>query len=126
VEVACAHPKVGTVIQTIAEVLGAFIEGGPTEAELERAKRRYRIGLEFALDSTSDLAGWFGGSELWRPAETFAERVARVEAVSIEEIQRVCRGTFSRGNLHLMLVGRGGPRAEQKLRRLASELPLPL
>ncbi|AKU91914.1 M16 family metallopeptidase [Vulgatibacter incomptus] len=125
VEVACAHQKVPTVLATIGDVLGGFASDGPTAAELDRAKRRYRMGLEFALDSASDLAGWFGGTELWRPAETFEERVARVEAVTADDLRRVCTKIFSRSNLHMMLVGRGGGRAEQKLKRQASELPLP-
>lgn len=124
IEVACAHPKVGTTLGAIGEVLARFNEEGPTKGELERAKRRYRIGLEFALDSPSDLAGWFGGSELWRPAERFEERVARVDAVTEEKVREVCKRIFSRPNLHLMLVGRGGPRAAQKLKRQAAELRL--
>ena len=125
VEVATAHAKVPKVLQAVAEVLGGLCDGGPTEEELERAKQRHAMGLEFSLDSPSDLAGWFGGAELWRPAETFAERAARVQAVTVEDVKRVCSRVLCRSNLHLVLVGRGGTRAEQKLRRLASELPLP-
>jgi len=126
VEVACAHPKVPTVLSVIGDVLGGFVADGPTAEELDRAKRRYRMGLEFALDSASDLAGWFGGSELWRPAEAFEERVAKVEAVTAADLVRVCSRIVSRSNLQLTLVGRGGGRAEQKLRRQAAELALPL
>lgn len=125
VEAACAHAKVPKVLAAIAEVLGGLADRGPTEEELERAKLRHRMGLEFSLDSVSELAGWFGGTELWRQAESWSERIARVEAVTLEDVRRVCTRTFSRTNLHLVLVGRGGGRAETRLRRLASELPLP-
>ena len=125
VEAACAHAKVPRVLTAIAEVLGGLADRGPTEEELERAKQRHRMSLEFALDSVSELAGWFGGAELWRPAESFAERTARVDAVTVEDVRRVCTRVWSRQNLHLVLVGRGGGRAESRLRRLASELPLP-
>jgi len=125
VEAACAHAKVPKVLAAVAEVLGGLADQGPTEDELARAKERHRMSLEFALDSVSELAGWFGGAELWRPAETFDERAARVDAVTAEDVRRVCTAIFSRRNLHLVLVGRGGGRAETRLRRLASELPLP-
>lgn len=125
VEVACAHAKVPTVLAVVAEVLGGLADGGPTEEELARAKLRHTMGIEFSRDSPSDLAGWFGGAELWRAAETFEERIARVQAVTIEDVKRVFTQLVARRNLHMVLVGRGGGRAEQKLRRIASELPLP-
>ena len=125
VEAACAHAKVPKVLTAIAEVLGGLADQGPTEAELQRAKDRHRMSLEFALDSVSELAGWFGGAELWRPAESFADRAARVDAVTIEDVRRVCSRVWSRQNLHIVAVGRGGGRAESRLKRLASELPLP-
>ncbi len=126
VEAATAHAKVPKVIETIAAVLGEFCEQGPTDEELARAKRRHRMFLEFSLDSCAELAGWFGGTELWRPAETFAERIARIEAVTAADLRRVASKVLARKNLHLVLVGRGGTRAEAKLRRQCSELPLPL
>jgi len=125
VEVACAHAKVPKVLQAVAEVLGGLADRGPTEQELERAKVRHRMGLEFSLDSVSELAGWFGGTELWRPSEAFDERAARVEAVTVDDVRRVCSRVWSRQNLHLVLVGRGGGRAETRLKRLVAELPLP-
>jgi predicted Zn-dependent peptidase len=126
VEAATAHAKVPKVVETIAQVLGEFCDRGPTDEELARAQRRHRMFLEFSLDSCAELAGWFGGTELWRPAESFPERIARVEAVTAADLRRVASKVLSRKNLHLVLVGRGGSRAEARLRRLCAELPLPL
>lgn len=126
IEAATAHAKVQKVVETIAGVLGEFCEKGPTDEELARAKRRHRMFLEFSLDSCAELAGWFGGTELWRRAETFPERIERIEAVTAADLRRVASKVMSRKNLHLVLVGRGGTRAETRLRRLCAELPLPL
>lgn len=126
IDAATSHAKVPRLIAAVGEVLGAFVAEGPSEEELARAKSRYRMGLEFALDSPSDLVGWYGGTELWRRAETFTERLAQVDALDREDIRRVAERIFTRRNLHLNLVGRGGGKAEQKLRRQLAELPLPM
>lgn len=125
IEGATAHAKVPKLIAAVGEVLGKFVDGGPTEEELARAKTRYGMGLEFVFDNQADLAGWFGGTELWRPAETFEGRLAQVNAATVEDVRQVAARIFTRSNLHLTLVGRGGGRAEGRILRLASELPLP-
>lgn len=125
VEAATAHANVPEVIREAAAVLRKLCLRGPTPDELERAKRRHRIGLEFSMDSCSDLAGWFGGTELWRPAESYEERAARLDAVDADAVRRVCARVFSRRNLRLVVVGRAGARTAARLKGLAADLPLP-
>jgi hypothetical protein len=66
------------------------------------------------------MIGWFGGTELFRPAEGFAERVERVEAATAADLRRVARNTFRRQALVACAVG---PLAsvEKKLRELVDE-----
>ncbi|MFL5312898.1 MAG: insulinase family protein, partial [Myxococcales bacterium] len=70
-----------------------------------RAKVRHRIGLEFALDSAGEMIGWFGGTELFRTPEGFDERVAKLEAVAAQDLQRVARATLRRDGLVACAVG---------------------
>jgi len=52
------------------------------EGELARAKNKTRISLEFALDSPSEMVGWFGGGEILHPpVEDFPAWIARIERV---------------------------------------------
>lgn len=125
IEGATAHAKVPKLIAAVGDVLGRLVDDGPTEDELARAKTRYAMGLEFVFDNPADLAGWFGGTELWREAETFEDRLAQVNAVTAADVRRVAARIFTRTNLHLTLVGRGGAKAEGRVQRLAAELPLP-
>ena len=61
--------------------------------------------LEFAHDSTGELAGWYGGTELFRPPESFEQRCQAVERVSAAGLQAVAKRTFTAGNLSVVAVG---------------------
>ncbi|MFM2151856.1 MAG: hypothetical protein RL199_291, partial [Pseudomonadota bacterium] len=126
VDVACAHAKVPAaaeeVLRTLAELANALVD----EDELTRAKVRYRIGFDFMQDSPSDLAGWYGGTELFRPAESFEARIAQVEAVTAEDVQRAARGMLRKSGLVATVVGRLDRTTRRVLERIvheAAELP---
>jgi predicted Zn-dependent peptidase len=51
------------------------------------------------------MIGWFGGTELFRPPEGFAERIARMEAVGAADIRSVARKVFRRDGLVACAVG---------------------
>jgi predicted Zn-dependent peptidase len=92
--------------------------------ELARAKRRHRMLLEFAQDSTGELAGWFGGTELFRVPETFEERCRLAEAQTAWRLMEVARRTFRKENLGVVAVGqRVGVRALASAVRSAPGLP---
>ncbi len=125
-EAACAPKKAPLVATELLRLLAELCTDLVPEDEVKRAKVRHRIGLEFSLDSQGEMLGWFGGTELFRPAETFAERSARVDAVTAEDVRRVAQKLFRRSALVACAVGPMGA-AEKKLAAIVDEaLGLPL
>jgi predicted Zn-dependent peptidase len=105
VEAACAPRKAPLVLAELLRILAELCDEEAQEDELLRAKVRHRIGLEFALDSAGEMIGWFGGTELFRPAEGFADRVVRMEAVTGADVRRVAQQILRRDGLVACAVG---------------------
>lgn len=102
----CAPKKAPQLAQELLRILGELCDAGITATELERAKVKSRIGLEFMLDSPADMLGWTGvGDLLCPPAEAFSSWLARVEAVTLDDVRRVARQTFRRAGLVACAVG---------------------
>jgi predicted Zn-dependent peptidase len=76
--------------------------------------------LDFTLDDVNTLAGWYGGSELFRAPESFEERCRAVEALSARTLQQVARRTFRKDNLYVCAVGPSGGKAQARLEKAAS------
>ncbi len=121
VDVACAHAKVPAALEEVLRTLGELCESAVPEEELSRARRRFRIGFDFMLDSAADLAGWYGGTELFRPAPSFTERIGQVERVTAADVRRVARAMFRRRHLLVSAVGDLARPTRQKLERIVSE-----
>ncbi len=105
IDAATAPQKSGLVVEEICRTLSVLCNKKVPEAELSRAKRRHRMLLEFAQDSTGELAGWFGGTELFRRPETFEERCKVVDAQTPTTVRDAARRYFSRRNLGVVAVG---------------------
>lgn len=121
IDVACAHAKVPATCAEVLSTLGTLTSQPVDDDELVRAKIRHRIGLDFSLDSAADLAGWFGGTELFQKPESFKERCAKVDAVTAEDVNRVARQTFRRRHLLVTLVGHLDRSARKKLEAIVEE-----
>jgi predicted Zn-dependent peptidase len=124
IDAACAPNKAAAVVEETFRTLGELCEGRVTPDELDRAKRRHRMFLDFAQDSPGELVAWFGGTEIFRPAETFEDRARLIDAQTAEGIQAVARKYFSKKNLLVVGVGpKNGARALEKIVRDAAGLP---
>lgn len=122
VEGASAPSKAAAVIEQVFKTLGELSRRRVREEELARAKRRHRTHLTFSLDSCGELAGWFGGTELFRPPESFEERCALFERQTTEDLLRVARTYLTAGNLCAVAVGprRGYAALERAVLRAAA------
>ena len=107
VEGACAPDAAGALASEVCRTLGSLRAGRVTRDELERAKGRHRMHLDFLQDSPSDLIGWFGGTELFREPESFEERCRAVERVTLADLKRVSQRYLKRSALRAIAVGPG-------------------
>ncbi len=115
VDGACAPENFGQVVAEVLRTLASLKRGEITQAELTRAKRRYRMHLDFLLDSPGDLCGWFGGAALFFEPESFKKKLKESEAVRLKDLVRVANTYLTADTLHAVAVG---PRAaKRKLER---------
>lgn len=125
VDVSCAPAKVAQVCEELLRTLGELTTTPVGEDELERARTRHRIGLEFAVDSPSDLVGWFGGTALFHEPEAWEDRIRRIDSVTADDVLRVARSVFRKTNLIAVSVGRPpGPVLRELERQISRADPL--
>jgi predicted Zn-dependent peptidase len=103
---ACAPRKAPAAIAEILRLLGELRAVNVPDDELQRAKRKTRIWLEFSLDAPSEMIGWFGAGELLHPpAESFESWIGRIDQVTAADVRRVASAIFRRENLVAVAVG---------------------
>lgn len=111
------HKNVAAVLDEVLAILGDLRTTPVPERELERAKKRFRWDLEAAFDDPDALAGWYAGTELFRPSEPAELRLARMEAVTSEDILRAARRVMRPEGLTVAAVGVLSSRVRGELRR---------
>lgn len=116
-EAASTVPKAPRVVEEMGKLLGELRENPVGADELERAKRRHAMALEFALDSTTELCSWYGSGALFGDTDDFSARRARVEKVTPADVQRVARAIFRAERMHLTYVGPEARRERARLER---------
>jgi zinc protease len=103
---ACAPRKAPAAIAEILRLLGELRAVDVPDDELQRAKRKTRIWLQFSLDAPAEMIGWFGAGELLHPpAESFESWIGRIDKVTAADVRRVASAIFRRENLITVAVG---------------------
>ncbi len=104
---AAVEPK--KAAETVQAMLGewARLAAEPVaEVELNKAKELIKGGILLSMEDTSSFAGWFGRQEALRqPILTVDDVTALVDAVTIQDVQRVARAIFRNEWLNLAVVG---------------------
>ncbi len=94
------------VLREILRVLKRLRDEPIPIEELEKVKKGYRGHLMLGLEDTSSVASWCGGQELLYGAiDTPDEVLARVEAVTTEDVQGLAADLFRDEQLRLALIG---------------------
>lgn len=100
------NQKVEIVIKAILEEFKKFVENGIDEKELQRAKDHLTGQMVLHLESSDELAGFYGGQEILTKKLTTPEEIAeKIQAVKAEEIQAVAKDIFKNEKLNLALIG---------------------
>ncbi|MDD5040632.1 MAG: pitrilysin family protein [Patescibacteria group bacterium] len=107
-------------ISAILEVLGDARTNGVTKHELRKAKDYLKGRLVLQLEASDSVASWLAKQELLRDTIlTPAQQIARLEKITLRDVQRAARDLFRTERLNLALIGPYRNRAEfRRLLRL--------
>ncbi len=108
---ASAPQNLAAVFEEVLRTLGTLRAGKIEPEELRRAKTRFAMHLDFLQDSPGELCGWFGGVELYRPADSFAKKKAELTTLTLGDLKRLARTYLTHERLVTVAVG---PRSAKK------------
>jgi predicted Zn-dependent peptidase len=98
--------KAADGIKVILEELAKVARDGVTEDELQRTKDQAEGRMAFTLESTGGVADDYGGSVLFHDRVlTPDEELAKIQAVTREDITAVARDVFTNERLNLAVIG---------------------
>ena len=111
------HPKLHGVISAILEEMASLAHTPVPEAELRRAKDHLVGTFRLGLETSDELAMFYGGQEIIVKKLTDPDTlVRRTLAVTAKEIQALAKTLFKERALNLALIG--PHESPEKLRRL--------
>jgi len=112
-----APERAEEVLSEIFGVLRALRDEGPSQSELDKAKKRFAWQLAEQDDDPAALSSFYGLGELTGVARTPAERLALLDGTSRQDVQRAAARLFSRDALNVLVVGPLAAKARDKLER---------
>jgi predicted Zn-dependent peptidase len=93
-------------VAVIAQELERFVAEPPGEEELVRARENAKGRLALSLESTASRMNRLGGSVLAElPILTVEEIIARVDAVTAQDVQALAREFFNPAGLSVAAIG---------------------
>ncbi len=100
------HVKIESVITAVLEEFSRLVTTPVPSDELQKAKDHLMGGLVLHLETSEDLANYYGGQEVVeRELLTPEEVSAKIQAVTVEEIMAVAQDIFKNEKLNLVVVG---------------------
>ena len=98
-------------IKAIVRELTLLMESEVPADELERIKAYVRGGVLLGLEGTQQVASWLGSQEcLQKQVRSIEEVIARIDAVTVQDVQRVARLCFAPEWRRLAIIGPDDPR----------------
>jgi predicted Zn-dependent peptidase len=100
------HNKINEVVEVILEEFKKLIREPISEKELERAKNHLIGHLIIGLETSDQLAGFYGIEEiLTRKIITPRELIKKIQEVKSKEIREIAKDIFQNSKLNLALIG---------------------
>lgn len=101
-----APGKVNAVLDVVTDELDRLVTSGPEEVEVERAKGHTKGSLVLSLEDPASRMSRVGRSELIH-GEIYSldELVARINAVTVEDVARVARDLLASDRRVLCVIG---------------------
>lgn len=104
----CTDRNVIEAMETVASVISEFLREGLERGELERAKRLLKGANVRSMESTEHRLYRLGVNHMLNGStETLEERLARIDAVTEDDVMRVAGDLLRGDRLNTVVLGRG-------------------
>ena len=101
-----SNHQLDAALDSLDQLLQVFIEKGPTEAELDLAKKNITGGFALRFDSNRKLLNQLSVMGYYRlPLDYLDQYVKKIEAITIEDIRRVFRKRIRPEHMIRVIVG---------------------
>src|SRR3989344_1314650 len=98
--------RLNEVVKAITEEFKRLRDTPVSPDELQRVKDNYVGSLMLGLETSDDLARFYGGQEIIEREIMTSEEIARrIQAVTAEDVQEVARDLFQNERLNLAVIG---------------------
>ncbi|MBL8607907.1 MAG: insulinase family protein [Myxococcales bacterium] len=101
----CVHERTPAITRQILDLVVELAREGPTEAELDKARRRNEWESRFMLDSVEETASFFAGGVLFDRFQLPWDRVAENARVTRDDVREVARAIARPDRLSVVAVG---------------------
>lgn len=112
------HARVPEVLRELLGLCAELAAEGPTDAELDKVRKRASWGTRAMLDDAESLASFYGLSRLAGVAPDPATRCEQILAVTREQVRAVAEQVFRPERLAAVAVGVLGKAERTRLERV--------
>ncbi len=103
----CTGPNVAEALGTAASEIGRLVKEGLEEGELERTKRLLKGANVRAMESTDSRLYRLGVNHMLNgTAETLESRLARIDAVTGDDVMRAAEDILRQERLNVVILGK--------------------
>lgn len=99
------HARAAVVTKEIVSLVSEIASVGPSEEELDKARRRHQWDMRSLLDSPEELAGFYAAGILFDRFETIEERTAKNASVTRDDIRALAELIAQPSRLNVLAVG---------------------
>ncbi len=100
------NERVLEVIEEIIKECNLLIKEKVSDKELEKVKSLVIGHTKMSLESTDDVANFYGGQELLKKEiKTLEEKIKEIKKVTAADIQKMAKLIFKTNNLNLAVIG---------------------
>jgi predicted Zn-dependent peptidase len=113
-----ANERAAEVLSELFAVVTRLRDEGPSDEELEKAKRRHGWQLSMMLDDPEEVASHFAMAELTGTQQHLAERRDQLASITRSQVMEAAQRLFVAPGLNVVAVGAQVKRNREKLRQL--------
>jgi predicted Zn-dependent peptidase len=100
------NTRTGEVIKEIIKECNLITNVLVEKKELDKVKSLIIGNMKMSLESTDDIANFYGGGELLKKEiKTLEEKIKEINKVTVKDIQKMAKIIFKTKNLNLAIIG---------------------